>query len=201
MTLLTLAEGLALNTGMEPPDQVIASTRREWNEFEDMSERQGEELARRVDWGALQATTTLTGDGTNKLHALPSGFSRVSPGAAVLTSGGAIVRPLTQAEWQTLTAVEGTPRYFLLLGDDMYLWPFLANAATVTVRYQSKFWCSNGTAAWSADDNTSLIDEGLMLKGLIARWRRQKGMDYADFEAEYEAALQQFANFDERARL
>lgn len=201
MTLLTLAEGLALNVGMETPDQIIGSSMREWQEFKRLADAQGEELARRVDWGALQATATLTGDGTNLAHAMPSGFARVAPGAAVINASGGVVRPLTQAEWQTLTPVEGVPRYFRLAGDDLYLWPYLANAATVTVRYQSKFWCSNGTAAWSADDNTSLIDESLFLKGLLVRWRRQKAMDYADYEAEYEAALQQFANNDERARL
>ena len=60
---------------------------------------------------------------------------------------------------------------------------------------------SNGTAAWALDDETSLIDENLFAKGLIVRWRRQKGMEYADHEAEYEAALMDIARFNDRSRV
>ena len=52
-----------------------------------------------------------------------------------------------------------------------------------------------------ADTDTALIDEELLLKCLIVRWRRQKGMDYADHEAEYEAALKSYAGFDDGGRL
>jgi hypothetical protein len=199
MTLLTIAQGLAKNVGMQEPTSVVGSTLREWQEALQFANETGEELARRVDWGALQVSTTLTGDGTNLVHSLPAGFARVSKGAAV-RSGTSSLRPLSRAEWGTLTPTVGTPRYFLLEGDDMTLFPYLANLATVTVSYQTKYWTSAGAAAFTADDQTSLIDEELFLKGLIARWRRQKGMDFADYEAEYEAALMDFATFDDRSR-
>ncbi len=200
MTLLTLANGLALNVGMRVPTQVVGSASREWVEALQFANETGEELARRADWGALQASATLTGDGTNKVHALPSGFSRMNMGASV-KAGSSIVRPLTRAEWNALTPTVGTPRYYLLEGTELTLWPYLANAATVTVQYQTKNWTSAGGSAFTADAQSSLIDEVLFLKGLIVRWRRQKGMNYADEEAEYEASLQDFARFDDRGRI
>jgi len=199
MTLLTIAQGLAKNVGMQSPTSVVGSTMREWQEALQFANETGEELARRVDWGALQASTTLTGDGTNKVHALPAGFSRLSRGVSVKTSSG-ILRPLSRAEWGTLTAVQGTPRYFLLEGAEVTLWPYLANAATATASYQTGYWTSAGADAFTVDTQTSLIDEDLFLKGLIVRWRTQKGMDVAGYEAEYEAALQDFAGFDDRSR-
>jgi hypothetical protein len=199
VTLLTIAQGLAQNVGLPTPSSVVGSTMRTWQEALQFVNEAGEELARRVDWGALQANATLTGDGTNKVHALPAGFGRLSRGVAVRV-GTSIVRPLSRAEWNTLVPVEGTPRYFLLEGSEITLWPFLANAATATASYQTERWTSAGASAFTADDQTSLIDETLMLKGLIVRWRRQKGMAYQDEEAEYEAALQDFANFDDRSR-
>jgi hypothetical protein len=96
--------------------------------------------------------------------------------------------------------VAGAPRYFLLEGRIMRLWPYLATATNATVRIQSRNWCSNGTDEWIADTETSLIDENLMLKGLIARWRRQKGMPFEDYEAEYEADVADIARADDRAR-
>lgn len=201
MTLLTIAQTLAADVGLAIPDQVVGSADRSMIEVLSFANAAGEELARRVDWMQLAASTTLTGTGAQVAHALPAGFSRISPGAAVLTAAGAMVRPLTRAEWGTLAAVEGVPRYFLLQDNTVTLWPHLANAATATVAYQSRNWCSNGTDAWGLDDETSLIDEALFAKGLIVRWRRQKGMDYADHEAEYEAALQDLSRFNDRSRM
>lgn len=199
MTLLTICQSLAKNVGMSVPTSVISNAAREWVEAADFANHAGEELARRVDWGQLNTSATLTGDGTNKVHDLGTDFSRLVQGVAVVGSGG-YVRPLTRMEWNTLTPVQGTPRYFLLEGNEMTLWPYLATAATVTISYQTKAWCSAGQE-FVADTDTALIDEDLLTKCLIVRWRRQKGMDYADFEAEYESALQDFASFDDRQRL
>lgn len=200
MTLLTIARSLADNIGLERPSAVVSSSDREHQEIVTYSNQTGEELARRVDWGALQNTVTLTGNATNLTHSLGADFSRITSGIGVL-AGANIVRPLTRAEWGTLAPVEGVPRYFLLEGSDITFWPYLADGETATVSTQSVNWCSNGTGQWAADAETALIDETLFLKGLIVRWRRQKGMEFADYEAEYEAALQDFATFDDRSRV
>ncbi len=200
MTLLTIAQDMSKDVGLADPDQVVGSSGRSMIEVLSFANAVGEELARRVDWTQLAATATATGDGTSAAIALPAGFSRIVPGVGAVNSSGGIVRPLTRAEWASLTPVEGLPRYFLLEGATIRFWPYLANADTVTVTYQTKYWCSNGTDEWMADDETSLIDEELFTKALIVRWRRQKGMDYGDHEAEYEAALANLAAFNDRAR-
>ena len=200
MTLLTLANNLARNVGLEETDQVFGSPRREMAEVIEFSNLAGEELARRVDFGALHEAQTITGDGSNSATDLGAYFSRISSGIAV-TFSTTTVRPLTRAEWGSLVPVVGSPRYFLLEGRNITLWPYLDDGEVATVQTQSKAWCSNGTDAWRADFETSLIDEDLMLKGLIVRWRRQKGMDFADYEAEYEADLADIARFDDRSRL
>jgi hypothetical protein len=199
MSLVSICRGLALNVGMKTPDVIATSSTREWLEAMQFANEAGEELARRVDWGALHTTATLSGTGTEAGHDLGADFARLSRGIAV-TSGGGIVRPLTRAEWANLVPVAGVPRYFLLEGQILSLWPFLAIGQTATVSAQSKAWASTGRTM-STDAAFPLIDEELLLKGLIARWRRQKGMDYADVEAEYEAAIADFAGFDDRSRL
>lgn len=200
MTLLTIAQGLAKNVGMQVPSSVVGNAAREWVEALQFINETGEELARRVDWGQLQAQTTLTGTGAAVDHALPADFARLNQGVCVKTSAGAIVRPLSRAEWSDLGPVEGSPRYFLLEGTTIALWPYLANAATATALYQSTNWTDAGAAAFTVDTQAALFDEDLVLKGAIVRWRRQKGMPYQDEEAEYEAALQDFARFNDRAR-
>jgi hypothetical protein len=201
MTLLTIVQALARNVGVAVPESVVTSPRREMIEALQMANDAGEELARRVDWGVLNQAVTLIAPGLIVppppgvgLDLGPS-FSRMAQGIAV-RFGTAIVRPLARAEWNGLTPVEGVPRYFLLDGTVMEFWPALAPGESVSVSFQSKEWTSSG-ASFMADDDTSKIDEALLTKALIVRWRRQKGMDYADYEAEYEAALQEFAQFDD----
>lgn len=189
MSLLTIAQAVALNVGMPRPTQVIAAAGREWSELVQMANETGEELTRRVQWGALTRSAETTGG------QLPADFDRLVDGVCVGAAGG-IVRPLTRAEWSTLPDATGTPRYFLLEDDRLSLWP----EGAATVIYQSKAWTTGGIG-FSADDQEALIDEALFAKALIVRWRRQKGMPYADEEAELEAALTQYARNDNRGRL
>lgn len=200
MSLLTIAQAVAKSVGIAVPSSVFGASDRDAVVLLSLANEVGEELARRVDWGELSRTAVLTGDGTFKTHDLPAGFSRIVTGIGVIGDAGA-VRPLTRAEWGSLTGVAGDPRYFLLQGSQITLWPYLASAETATVTYQTEFWCDNGTAAFASDDDAPLLDEDLFAKGLEVRWRRQKGEAYADQEAEYEAALKDFAIFNDRARV
>lgn len=196
MTLLTACQSLAYDVGLDSPDVVVTSSDRTWSVALDLANATGEELARRVDWPQLRDSATLTGDGANTAHDLPVTFMRAAPGAAVFTSAGAIIRKASGEEWRTLTMTEGTPRYYYIgvsgtpetYPAAMSLWPYLANAATATVNYQSSAFCEGGST-FTADTDDIYIDEDLFVKGLVVRWRRQHGMDYADYEAEYEAAL------------
>lgn len=198
MSLMTIVTALAKTVGMQPPNVIATSPERQWIEALQIANEAGEELARRVDWGQLHKVTTLTGDDTNQTFTLPGDTARLTQGIAVRT-GNRIVRPLSRAEWSGITPKIGTPRYFLLEGREITLWPYMALGVTATVNYLTTEWATSG-AGFVNDDDTALFDENLLLKGLIVRWRRQKGMPYSDEEAEYEAALQDAARFDSRSR-
>lgn len=200
MNLLDIAKTVALNTGEGVPAQIIGNQDRAWREFLSFANLAGEELARRVDWGQLRETVTFTGDGTNQKFTMPTGFSRIIPGVAALAQNGAIVRPLTHAEWKNLPSETGTPRYFYLQGNEISFWPYLP-IEDVSITYQSKNWCSSGLDKFTEDSQEPLFNADLLAKGILSRWRRHKGMEFADYEAEYEAALGQFAEFDDRSRL
>ena len=197
-TFLEICRALAKNVGLVEPDVVFTSQDRAWAEAIQFANEQGRELLRRADWGALLEAGTVVGSGADVRLDLPADFERIAKGIAVTHSSGN-VRPLSRAEWGALTPVEGSPRYFLLEEDKLRFWPYLATGDSVSVNYISANWCSSG-AQLATDADTVVFDAGLFTLGLIVRWRRQKGMDYADFEAEYEAALADFAQFDDRAR-
>lgn len=200
MTLLTIAQDVARNTALDVPSTASGSTAREIVNVVQFVNDTGLELARRVDWGALRATTTVTGNGTNANFTLPAYYSRPIKGGAVLVGGVGLRGGLSPDEWAALTPVEGTPRFYRLRGSSISFYPFLANAATATVNYQSTAWASNGTDRLLLDAETSLIPEDLLVKGAIWRQRRHVGQDFADQIAEYEAALADYATYDARDR-
>lgn len=205
MTLVELCQALAKNVGIDIPTSIIGATDRTRIELLQCANETGDELARRVDWGELRQSQTLTGDGTALDFTLNSTFQRLSPGVSVIYNDTkSIVRQLTVGEWYTLTAVQGIPRYFLMEGLSFQVWPHMASGKTVAVKYQTGAWCARSvlfSSYFVEDTNTPRIPDRVFLQGMIVRWRRQKGMDYADFEAEYEASLAQYADFDDGARL
>jgi len=199
LTLLEAVQAMARNVGIPVPDRVIGDTDRTMVEALDYANRLGEELARRVDWGGLVMTATFSGTGADAAFSLPTDFARLVQGVTA-QYGGSPVRPLTRAEWGSLTAVQGSPRYFLLEAKSLRFWPYPALGEAVSVTYLSRSWGTQGEE-FLADSDSTVFPSELLVMGLIARWRRQKGMDYADFEAEYEAALAQYADFDDRSRI
>ncbi len=73
--------------------------------------------------------------------------------------------------------------------------PTPAAGQTIAYEYVSKNWVLSATsvpkASFTADDDTSYLDEELI--GLGARWRflRAKGLDYAEEMATYELQVEQ----------
>jgi len=199
MSLLTVVQALAKDAGFEPPAAVVGSTDRALVEALSFANKVGVEIARRADWGRMASDVTVTGTGTAAPIVISSAMMKAAEGACAFTSVGAVIRRLSRSEWPA-TNSEGTPRYFLLEGNEIQFWPYLANAATATVRIQSDAWTSGGASAFSADTQTTLFPEELLSLGLIAEWRRQKAMPYQDQEAAFEAAMAQHAGFDNAGR-
>lgn len=207
-TLLQLAQFVAIDVGLAVPSVVAAATDatdRTMVEMLQVINFTGKELARRVDWAALRNTTTITGTGAASAFPLPAGYERMIQGNAVTIAGVTVRGGLSAEEFLALTATAGTPRFYLVAGPPgaktIQFWPTLGNGVVATVVYQSGYWNSVGpAAAFSNDSDTALLADRPLIAGSIGRWRRQKGMDYQDYQAEYETILQNFAMFDDNAR-
>lgn len=201
MTLLTIAKAVARNVGVDPPTAVLSTASGAAPMIAQFTREAATEIVRRVDWTALRATTTIVGIGQDVDYDLPPAFQRLISGMAVKIDGVAIRGGVSADEWASLTAVAGTPRYFRLINNQISFYPYPAAAASITVTYQSKNWCSNDTNDWSSDTDTALISEDLITKGAIWRWKRHVGGDFQDHLGEFEAALADLARFDEGARM
>lgn len=198
MNVIEIAKAVAPSIAIAAPSIVVSSSDPNAVKLLQMMNEAGREIARRADWGVLDKTTTVTGTGASQAFSLPSDFARLSTGNAV-TVGVPVRGGLSRDEWFSLAPVEGTPRYFRLVGDEISFYPYPATGAVVKVSYQSKDWCAGGEA-FTADDQEPFLPHELVCRGTIWRWKRSEGQDFSDFLAEYEAMLEQFVTFDQRER-
>lgn len=203
MSLLSIAQDLSVLVSIATPTAVLSNLTDDNKKIIRFTTEAAEELARRADWSALRKGAVLTGTGTNSTIALPTDFSRLVEGNSVRHSSGSPVRVgLTADEWNSIlgVTVQGTPRYAQLFNAGMAFYPYMAVGDTVTVIYQSKSWCTSGTA-WGSDSEAALVPESLIRMGAVWRWRRHHGQDIQDHLAEFESAFADRMRFDEGIRL
>lgn len=201
MSLLSIAQNVAANVGVKAPLSVLANVNdQNAVKIAVFSTEAGDELARRADWSGLRKTVTLTGTGNPGAMALPGDFLRLVAGLSVMNATGTPIRTgLSADEWNSLAPIQGTPRFAYLTAGSIGFYPYLAYADTATVTYQSNAWGPAG-AKWGSDGDVPLVPERLMTQGTVWRWRRQLGQDFQDYLAEYEAAIADYAKFDDGLR-
>jgi hypothetical protein len=101
----------------------------------------------------------------------------------------------SQQDWQEMIAMNLTSPYsqYRIKGDSLYFYPVPAAGDTCAFEYLSKNWVTTsvgGTAYfWSNDADTSVLDEDLIIAGMVWRWKALKGLEYAEDFATYEKDL------------
>jgi len=196
MSLLSVARNVAKNVGIAIPDAVAGGDDPDAIKLREFINETGQELARRVDWRGLRKEHPLIGTGVAAPYSLPDDFSRVVAGNAVMVNGSRVRGSLTDDEWNSLTPVEGTPRYYFKGAMLIGFYPYPAEAEQISITYVSTQWTAQGKDVLVSDDDTSLIPEALLEMGATWRHKRQFAADYQDYMAEYEAALSDLAQFD-----
>ena len=198
MNMLAMMQAVAKNAGIEVPISLDNTDANHVLMVQFLNEA-GEEVARRVDWGALRKTATLSGTGSADSFPLPDDYDRLPPGLSVISSGAPVRGSVTADEWLFLTPIAGDPRYFYLAGSRVAFYPYLRSGAAATVQYQSTNWALSDVGPQGAmviAEDRALVPDDLLVAGAIWRWRRHVGKDYADHTAEFEAMLADRARFD-----
>lgn len=195
-----------------PPTSWIAATSLSYMDLKDYLQDTVDELLERVDWpDPIARDTAVVGDGTAD-YDLPSDFKRLTRDPLTVyettTTRRACIPVTTNGEWTYLNDIgsAGGSRYYRTSGNEndgfaVEFFPTPATGDSITVSYISKNWLSlSGTAGatWTDANAILLLPERLIRMGVVWRFRRAKGLPYADRLNEYEAVLSRLAN-DARA--
>ena len=198
----------ARESSLSPPASWISTTATGLLEFKQFLTETVDELLERVDWpDPITADTVIAGDGSETYN-MPSDFKRLTRDPLTVyettTTRRAGLPVHTNGDWTYLKSIgttDGTRRY-RIAGDEedgytISFYKFPATGDSITVSYISKNWLkSAGTAGatWLTADDTLLLPKRLIKEGVIWRFRRRKGLPYADRMAEYEAVLARMRN-------
>jgi hypothetical protein len=197
MTLLTVVQNACDRLGITRPTAAYASTDQQIIQLVGLAQQEGKELAKRHTWQALTTEKTFTSIAAEtQTGAIPTDFDRFIDDTFYNRSQTRHVRgPLTPQEWQFHKGVVATTiiEAFRVRGSAILLTPTPSAGQTYAYEYVSKNWCasSGGTAqsAWAADADVGTLPEELTTLGVIWRWQKAKGLDYAESFRTYETQV------------
>lgn len=201
MTMLATIQYFCRRTGLPVPATVAGSTDPQVRQVMALLEEEGQDLARRGPWQAITFEATHTSLAAESQGAITSiatnGFNYIKNDTIWdRTDNLPICGPLSPQDWQLLKGSISTgPRYqYRIRGGILLVTPTPVVNHTWAFEYASKNWilAVDGTTYkqyFTADTDTMLLPEELTLSGLRWRWKREKGLDYAEDMRTYEAQV------------
>lgn len=191
MTLLTLVAKAAIRLSLPEPAAVAASTDLSVKQLLSLVNQAGSELARRHGWQALTKEKTFTAVAAETQTDTPiaSDFDRIIDETAFnRTQKRRLTGPLNAEEWQEQKSITASVMRdgFRIRGGLFLMIPNPTVGDTIAYEYVSSWWVdTNGGSTWNAtafagDDDTSALDEEMLAQDLVWRFRKAKGLSYAE---------------------
>lgn len=215
-TLLAIVQNAVREIGgIAVPSAVVTSTDRTILRLLALANREGRDLTRINDWTALQRLHTFSTVASQEEYSLPSDFDRLMPDTEWDRSNyRPMVGALTAQEWEIIkSGLVGSgivgKRYRIVRSASstsrtIRIDPTPSAAETLAFWYVSRNWCQdsegNGQEAWAADDDTFLLEDDLMQLGIIIRWKRAVGLEFASEAREHADMLATLMSNERPAR-
>ncbi len=196
MSLLTLIQSSAKRLGLSNPASAYNATDNQIVQLVALAQEEGIELAENFDWKVLTKEKTFTGTAADaQTGALASDYDRMVPESFFnRTKKRPVFGPLSPQDWQFTQAVVATTlvESFRIRGTSLLITPTASVSDTYGYEYISTQWCQSNISvaqsAWAADTDTGILSEEVMTLGVIWRFLRAKGFDYAEAFRTYELA-------------
>ena len=196
MSLLTIVQYVCGRVNVPVPSTVYGSVDTQIIQMLRLLEEEGNDLSQRGDWEGITFEATHTTTAAEDQGAMTSiatnGFRHIKTNTFWDRSSSLpVLGPLTDTQWQTLKGLNTTgPRYYYRIrGGHLLINPTPAASLSWAFEYVSKNWILNGATYkqyFTADDDTVLLPEDLVIMGLRWRWKKEKGLDYDEDFRTYE---------------
>lgn len=200
MSILDVVNRVAVQAGIPEFYVFMTNTGRTAREILTHAHEAGEEITRRAEWKDLYTNTTVVASASSLT--LPSDFQRLVDGAPIIRTATPFT-PFTpvqsRGQWATVSNVSSSSVQFYFVDGSVIRFAPAIPTGGATVFYIKKNWITtSGTAtdAFANDADTIAFPEPLLALGILWRYRRAKGLTYADAQAEFEAEFAREIKFN-----
>ncbi len=200
MSLLTLVQSATRRLGLNVPSAVATATDPAVLQLMELASEEGQEMAARTNWSFLTQQATFTTVAAENQGLITS----IAPGMKFIINDTIwnrslrrpVFGPLPPQQWQQMEAMamQGPWNQWRLMGQTLKFIPAPAAGQTCAFEYVSRNWALagdgvTGKSSFSADSDTALLDENIMVLGLIWRWRAAKGLEFGADYSKYESKV------------
>ncbi|MAS09921.1 hypothetical protein [Salinisphaera sp.] len=204
MSLLTVAQNVAREAGVEVPGQVFGQVNDEIaSRLLALTRREGRRLAREHDWVVLRRQAQIAARAGVESYSLPNDYDRILDQTAWDRSNdNPLWGPLTPSQWQfrrSGTVVRSQfNRSFRIMASGaqkaLYVDPVPDSVDSLVFEYVSSNWVVSPGGDlqddFASDDDETILDEELLELGVLWRFLSRVGLSYVEEKAEYEHALE-----------
>lgn len=205
MSLLTLIQTTCNLLAIPAPLTVTGSTDTQVLQLFAIANEEGHELARRHDWQGLTFEQTFTTVATAaQPDAVPDDWDHfLADSFYNRTSIRPLLGPITPQQWQAIQAYPQINSVYISFRerDNVFLMtPTPPVGDLIAYEYVSLNWAvaadGDRKPAFTADTDTTVLPERIFEYGLRWRFRKSKGLDYAEDFRTYEQEVQKLAARD-----
>lgn len=201
MTMLTTIQHFCRRTNLPVPATVYGTTDPQVQQLMALLEEEGNDLASRGAWEGLifeASLTTLAQEDQGAMTSIATNGFRYMLNETIWdrTSRLPVCGPLSGKSWQAMKALVTTgPRYrYRIRGGKLLVNPVPPADDAWYFEYVTQNWIlgADGTTYkqyFTLDTDTILLPETLVLMGLRWRWKKEKGLDYAEDFRTYESQV------------
>lgn len=199
MSLLTIIQYVCGRTNIPVPQTVMGGTTdSQVLQMLRLLEEEGNDLASRAPWQAITLEFTHTSVASEDQGAIDSlmsnGFRYIKNETFWdRTNRLPIIGPLSEQQWQKMKAYATTgPRFhYRIRGGRLLINPTPTAGYIFAGEYVSKHWILGADTTtykqyFTLDTDTVLLPEELLIAGLRWRWKKEKGLEYAEDFRTYE---------------
>jgi hypothetical protein len=208
MTLLTICQDAAKLIGITAPDAVTSSTDTSTIQLEAVANQEGRAQVQKYRWEVLikeGSHTTIAAESQGAMTTIATDFGRFSNNTMWnRTTNRRYFGPITDSEWQRILAVVsgGITNYFRIRGGNLLMHPTPTAGESVKFEYVSTDWVdtSGGTTAnadkFTADSQTTVLEEELVILGVVWRFLKLKGLPYDQQFVDYQNRVSEYSGHD-----
>ena len=213
MTLLTIVKEHCRRTGLTVPQIVATSQDEQLLQIMGLLNETLDDLVTRRQWTELQREkvfTSVVGENQGKLSTLADGGFQWILNDTIFdrTRRLPVFGPRGAEYWQQVKAMPFTGPYYQyrLVGGELHILPEMPAGHTMAFEYVSAWPVIDALnvlqpyKTWfTADDDTTVFPDRLLLAGLRWAWKREKGLRYTEDFRTYESQVAQYAGHNATA--